>query len=155
MKLFCTCLLFKPLYEIGLWLGLLPLTFADPADYDKIQPADRISIVGLKDFSEGKPLKAVIKHENGSSEVLLLKELSGRILIMKSCSLFLSEYSHKSRQTLWYRTSTRSLGPICSIREQYFFETSKASYIYVQKDDVNNISSKTLNPFLFHAGAFQ
>ena len=50
-------------------LGLLPLTFADPADYDKIQPSDRISILGLKDFSEGKPLKAVIKHENGASEV--------------------------------------------------------------------------------------
>ena len=49
--------------------GLLPLTFADPADYDKILPSDRISIVGLKDFSEGKPLKAVIKHENGASEV--------------------------------------------------------------------------------------
>ena len=82
----------KPLFEIGLWLGLLPLTFADPADYDKIQPADRISIVGLKDFSEGKPLKAVIKHENGSSEVLLRKSLSGGILILKFCSLFLSVY---------------------------------------------------------------
>merc|ERR1719206_902893 len=38
--------------------GLLPLTFADPADYDKIQPADRISIVGLNDFqreSHSKP----------------------------------------------------------------------------------------------------
>ena len=27
--------------------GLLPLTFADPADYDKVGPSDRISIRGL------------------------------------------------------------------------------------------------------------
>jgi len=34
--------------------GLLPLTFADPADYDKIQPTDKISLLGLKDFAPGK-----------------------------------------------------------------------------------------------------
>uniref|UniRef100_A0A8C4QFI0 Aconitate hydratase, mitochondrial n=1 Tax=Eptatretus burgeri TaxID=7764 RepID=A0A8C4QFI0_EPTBU len=34
--------------------GLLPLTFCNPADYDKIIPDDRISIVGLKGFSPGK-----------------------------------------------------------------------------------------------------
>ena len=27
--------------------GMLPLTFADPADYDKVGPRDKISIVGL------------------------------------------------------------------------------------------------------------
>ena len=34
--------------------GMLPLTFANPADYDKIQPTDAISILGLKDFAPGK-----------------------------------------------------------------------------------------------------
>lgn len=34
--------------------GLLPLTFADPQDYDKIRPDDKISIVGLKSFAPGK-----------------------------------------------------------------------------------------------------
>lgn len=34
--------------------GLLPLTFADPADYNKIHPVDKLSIVGLKDFAPGK-----------------------------------------------------------------------------------------------------
>lgn len=34
--------------------GLLPLTFANPADYDKIRPDDKISIIGLKDFAPGK-----------------------------------------------------------------------------------------------------
>lgn len=34
--------------------GLLPLTFADPSDYDKIQPTDKISLLGLKDLAPGK-----------------------------------------------------------------------------------------------------
>lgn len=34
--------------------GLLPLTFADPKDYDKIRPDDKISITGLKSFAPGK-----------------------------------------------------------------------------------------------------
>ncbi|XP_031176479.1 aconitate hydratase, mitochondrial-like [Sander lucioperca] len=46
--------------------GLLPLTFADPSDYDKIRPDDKISITGLKSFAPGKPLTAVIKHSDGS-----------------------------------------------------------------------------------------
>lgn len=40
---------------------MLPLTFANPADYDKVRPDDRVSIVGLKSFSPGKPLKCVRK----------------------------------------------------------------------------------------------
>lgn len=34
--------------------GLLPLTFADPKDYDKIRPDDKISITGLKSLAPGK-----------------------------------------------------------------------------------------------------
>lgn len=34
--------------------GLLPLTFANAADYDKIQPTDKISLLGLKDLAPGK-----------------------------------------------------------------------------------------------------
>jgi aconitate hydratase len=45
--------------------GLLPLTFADPKDYDRIDPNDRISIVGLKGLTPGKPLTAVIKPKQG------------------------------------------------------------------------------------------
>jgi aconitate hydratase len=46
--------------------GMLPLTFANPADYDKIQPTDRISILGLKEFAPGKPLTCHVKHQDGS-----------------------------------------------------------------------------------------
>lgn len=34
--------------------GLLPLTFADPSDYNKIHPVDKLTIQGLKDFAPGK-----------------------------------------------------------------------------------------------------
>ena len=34
--------------------GMLPLTFVNPADYDKIQPTDRISLLGLKNLQPGK-----------------------------------------------------------------------------------------------------
>lgn len=34
--------------------GMLPLTFANPADYDKVQPSDRVSLVGLDRLAPGK-----------------------------------------------------------------------------------------------------
>ncbi|XP_026861875.2 aconitate hydratase, mitochondrial [Electrophorus electricus] len=52
--------------------GLLPLTFADPADYEKIRPDDKISITGLKTFVPGKPLQAILKHSDGSKETIEL-----------------------------------------------------------------------------------
>ena len=48
--------------------GLLPLTFADPADYDKVREADRVSIVGLAALAPGKPLKVVLHHADGSKD---------------------------------------------------------------------------------------
>ncbi|XP_032831929.2 aconitate hydratase, mitochondrial isoform X1 [Petromyzon marinus] len=48
--------------------GVLPLTFADPADYDKIRPDDRISIIGLTSFAPGKPLSCLVKHKDGSTD---------------------------------------------------------------------------------------
>ena len=52
--------------------GVLPLTFADPADYDKIQEDDRLSIVGLKELAPGKPLKLIIKHKDGTTDEAVL-----------------------------------------------------------------------------------
>jgi len=34
--------------------GLLPLTFDNPQDYDKIRPDDKISIIGLPSLAPGK-----------------------------------------------------------------------------------------------------
>jgi len=48
--------------------GALGLTFADKADYDKIQEKDEIDVLGLKDFQAGKNLTLVLKHADGSRE---------------------------------------------------------------------------------------
>ncbi|XP_014216722.1 aconitate hydratase, mitochondrial-like [Copidosoma floridanum] len=52
--------------------GMLPLTFANAADYDKIEPTDKISLLGLKDLAPGKPVKCEIKHKNGKTETIEL-----------------------------------------------------------------------------------
>jgi aconitate hydratase len=52
--------------------GMLALTFADKADYDKIQEDDNIDIVGLTEFSPGKPLTMVLHHADGSSDSILV-----------------------------------------------------------------------------------
>ncbi|XP_076764702.1 putative aconitate hydratase, mitochondrial [Xylocopa sonorina] len=52
--------------------GLLPLTFANPSDYDKIEPTDKISLLGLKDLAPGKPVKAEIKHKDGKVDSITL-----------------------------------------------------------------------------------
>ena len=48
--------------------GMLALTFADKADYDKIREDDTFDITGLKTFTAGKPLTLVIHHSDGTSE---------------------------------------------------------------------------------------
>jgi aconitate hydratase len=52
--------------------GMLALTFADPADYDKLQPDDRVDIKGLESFAPGKNLTLVAKHKNGSTDEISL-----------------------------------------------------------------------------------
>ncbi|TCJ12033.1 aconitate hydratase [Flaviaesturariibacter flavus] len=48
--------------------GMLALTFADKADYDKIQEDDTIDIQGLTDFAPGKQLTLVLNHKDGSCD---------------------------------------------------------------------------------------
>ena len=52
--------------------GMLPLTFANPADYDKIKEDDLVNITGLKEFAPEKQLKLVVKHKDGSIDECLL-----------------------------------------------------------------------------------
>ncbi|CEO99132.1 unnamed protein product (mitochondrion) [Plasmodiophora brassicae] len=46
--------------------GMLPLTFADPADYDRISGTDKISILGLANFKPGVPLDVAVKKADGT-----------------------------------------------------------------------------------------
>ncbi|MES2110771.1 MAG: aconitate hydratase [Bacteroidota bacterium] len=48
--------------------GMLGITFADSADYDKIQEDDIIDITGLTEFAPGKQLTVVLHHKDGSTE---------------------------------------------------------------------------------------
>ena len=52
--------------------GLLALTFEDPADYDRIREDDRVSLVWLADVAPGRPVECVVKHADGTSEILRL-----------------------------------------------------------------------------------
>ena len=48
--------------------GILPLTFANPADYDKVQEDDRFSFRNLADLTPSGPLTVELKHADGSVE---------------------------------------------------------------------------------------
>ena len=50
--------------------GMLALTFADPADYDKIQEDDTIDIIDLDKFAPGRPLTLVVHHADGTEDVI-------------------------------------------------------------------------------------
>ncbi|MGQ0795716.1 MAG: aconitate hydratase [Nitrosopumilaceae archaeon] len=52
--------------------GILALTFGNQDDYEKIKENDRISLVDLNHLEQGKPVKCIIDHENGTSEEILL-----------------------------------------------------------------------------------
>jgi len=49
--------------------GILPLTFKNPADYDKIDSDDRVSIVGLKTLAPGSPITLKVKKAKGGEEI--------------------------------------------------------------------------------------
>ncbi len=52
--------------------GMLGLTFANEADYDKILEDDTFNFIDLESFTAGKPLTLEIVHANGSKENISL-----------------------------------------------------------------------------------
>ncbi len=47
--------------------GMLPLTFADPADYDRIDEDDRISVLGLAGLAPGSTVTVRVTKPDGST----------------------------------------------------------------------------------------
>jgi aconitate hydratase len=47
--------------------GMLPLTFADPEAWGKIQECDRVSVFGVEEMQPGKQLEMMVKSTDGSS----------------------------------------------------------------------------------------
>ena len=48
--------------------GMLALTFANPADYDKIRQDDLIDIQGVEHMAPGQPLTIVLRHRDGTED---------------------------------------------------------------------------------------
>ena len=53
--------------------GILPLTFANPADYDRLEQNDRVSVLGLAGLAPGQPVTVRIRKPDGRVE-----EIQGR-----------------------------------------------------------------------------
>jgi aconitate hydratase len=51
--------------------GLLALTFADKADYDKIQEDDTFDVLGLSEFAPGKQVRVVVHHSDGTTDEIM------------------------------------------------------------------------------------
>ncbi|HAM10980.1 MAG: aconitate hydratase [Bacteroidetes bacterium GWE2_41_25] len=48
--------------------GILPLTFTDKSDYDRIRESDKICITGLHEMAPGKSLRVVLQHSDETKE---------------------------------------------------------------------------------------
>jgi aconitate hydratase len=53
--------------------GVLPLTFSDPADYDRVRETDRVTLTNLRDLSPGVPITTLLHHEGGGTERIDLR----------------------------------------------------------------------------------
>jgi aconitate hydratase len=47
--------------------GILPLTFADPRDYERFAAADRVSVLDLGELKPGRPVDVVIHKPGGEA----------------------------------------------------------------------------------------
>ena len=52
--------------------GLLPFTFANKDDYEKIQQKDSVTLENLDKLAPGKPVDMIVTHEDGSSDKIKL-----------------------------------------------------------------------------------
>jgi aconitate hydratase len=48
--------------------GILPLTFKDPRDYDRVAAQDRVSVTGLAALAPGKPVTVALRKPDGRTE---------------------------------------------------------------------------------------
>ncbi|MDL2230630.1 aconitate hydratase [Alistipes sp. OttesenSCG-928-L06] len=48
--------------------GMLAVTFADKADYDKVREGDRFTVTDIESFAPGRPLTVEIAHSDGTKE---------------------------------------------------------------------------------------
>ena len=56
--------------------GILPFTFANPDDYDRIFKGGKLTFLGLNELEPGKPVRMLVKGRNGEFEINLNHSLS-------------------------------------------------------------------------------
>jgi aconitate hydratase len=52
--------------------GILPLAFADPADYDRVRETDRVTLSDLADLAPGVAVNAILHHDGGTVDTIRL-----------------------------------------------------------------------------------
>ena len=57
--------------------GLLPLTFSDPNDYERVRERDTNSLKNLKGLFPGKQIECNLHHSDGTEEKLYLNHSFG------------------------------------------------------------------------------
>ena len=68
--------------------GILPLVFADPADYDTIGQDDRISIIGLSQLAPGVPVTVLVTKSDGAT------------------SSFITNHTMSDEQIAWFKAGS-------------------------------------------------
>lgn len=58
--------------------GMLPLTFADPADYDKVREDDIVDLIGLTTLAPASSVTCVLRHKDGTREEFALRHSFNR-----------------------------------------------------------------------------
>jgi len=51
--------------------GVLPLTFRNPADYDKVKEGDKLDLPGLAQLAPGKDVNVTLRHADGTSDTIV------------------------------------------------------------------------------------
>jgi aconitate hydratase len=53
--------------------GILPLTFQNPADYDKVRAGDLVTLSGVTGLAPGSAVEAILQHADGATDTLPLR----------------------------------------------------------------------------------
>jgi aconitate hydratase len=53
--------------------GILPLTFVNPADYEKIQEGDTVSLEYIQELDPVRTVNMSVHHTDGSTEIIPLQ----------------------------------------------------------------------------------
>ncbi|MCK5071042.1 MAG: aconitate hydratase, partial [Desulfocapsa sp.] len=52
--------------------GILPLTFANSADYELVKENDSIDLIGIKEITPGSSITAILNHNDGTTTEIIL-----------------------------------------------------------------------------------